>query len=33
MLERWAEADEKVRTQLWQNLHACEDAARKVLNQ
>ena len=27
MLEDWAEGDEAVKRRLWQELHACEEAA------
>jgi hypothetical protein len=33
MLEHWAEGDAAVREKLWHDLHACEDSARKVLDQ
>ncbi len=31
MLERWADGDEAVRRELWQDLHACEELANAVL--
>jgi hypothetical protein len=32
MLERWAEGDEAVKRELWQALHACEEAGRAALH-
>ena len=31
MRDKWAEGDEKVKDDLWQRLHACEDPARAAL--
>lgn len=31
MLDKWAEGDAEVKRDLWQNLHACEDAANRAL--
>lgn len=31
MLERWAEVDDAVKRELWQALHACEEAGRAAL--
>jgi hypothetical protein len=31
MLDKWADGDENVKRDLWQNLHACEEAGRKAL--
>ena len=31
MLEKWSECDDAKRTELWRNLHSCEDAARDAL--
>ena len=31
MLDGWAESSKERQEELWRNLHACEDAARKAL--
>lgn len=31
MLDRWSDADQALKKELWSNLHACEDAAMAVL--
>lgn len=31
MLNRWSEGDDRVKADLWKDLHACEHLAREVL--